>query len=152
MLLPLTEKQEKEVIAIRRHLIQHIQKADFNLKSKSKYNTTYSELVSECNLPYKNLQRNPQHRKALGNVLAHLLKEEHDAKRPMLTSIIYGKGLYRPRNGFYKTMQNFKIDGAHKKQLEKLYKDIKKRRKYETDAVIFWKDKQNIKKYSYLLE
>ena len=138
--MSLTPQQIKEIPIIIRYLIQHIRSCGKN------YYITYQDLVDECNLPYGKLNLNPTNRKKLGIVLAKLLLEELDARRPLLTSIVYGKGLYRPRNGFYKTLEENNIKDSKGKDIKQLY-EIKWRREIEKEVVTFWESDENYNKY-----
>lgn len=139
--LPLSSVQLEEVKRIKRHLINHIN------NPHSKYCITYADLVKECGLPYEPLNKIPKNREELGKVLAYLLKEELKYDRPLITSVIYGKNLYRPRNGFYETLIRINYKGSADKQPRDLYKDLNERRKIETEAVEYWRNPENVKKY-----
>lgn len=132
--------QLEEVKRVKKYLVDYLNK---NLE---KYYTTYSELVCECALPYFPLN-NPQNRIELGKVLAYLLEEELKYGRPLITSVIYGKKLYRPRDGFYNTLIRINYKGTANKKARDLYKEKKERRKIETEAVEYWRNPKNIKKY-----
>ncbi len=136
--MSLTTTQFKEVQKIRKYLIDYIfKRSDFK-----QYYTTYNQLVVDCKLPYNNLQRNPQHRHQLGVVLADLLERELNERRPPLTSIIYGVGLYRPRDGFYKTLKNLGYRNTKTMNLEDM-REINFRRKFEKETVDFWRKEVN---------
>jgi hypothetical protein len=113
--------------------------------SNRDYWTYYQELSIECGL---NLHMsNIQERNKLSNILFKIFEFEHNAGRPLLTSIVYGKRTFKQGKGFFRKLQELKINGAQNKELEEL--SIKEnRRKYEMAAVKFWKEKKNVEKYA----
>lgn len=136
----LSPVQLREVKRVKKYLVEYLN------ENFEKYYTTYSELVIECELPYLPL-KNPKNRKELGKVLAYLLEEELRCGRPLITSVIYGKNLYRPRDGFYNTLIRINYKGSANKEARDLYKEKKERRKIETEAVEYWRNSKNLKKY-----
>lgn len=141
--MELTKIQIKEVERIRKNLINFT----FKNRNSDRYFTTYSQLVLDCKLPYDNLQRYPQHRRKLGIVLAELLTRELREGRPPLTSIIYGVGLRRPRNGFYITLRNLRYRNTGTMSLDDMC-EITFRRRFEKETVEFWGKANIIKKFS----
>jgi hypothetical protein len=140
--MELTEIQINEAIIIRKYLINLIR------LNKEKYYTTYQELVDNCNLlEFAELNRYPTRRKELGVILAYLLIDDSLNNRPILTSLVYGKKLYRPRDGFYKTLCNNDVTGSEGKTPLQISKDIELRRKFEHSAVEFWRNEENFIKY-----
>jgi hypothetical protein len=139
--MSITKQQLIEVSIIRKYLIGHIR------SNSARYYKTYEDMVKDCDLPYQNLNKNPVKRKEIGIVLAYLLKEEYDANRPLLTSVIYGKNLYRPRDGFYITLINYNIEESKYKDYRQLYKNIVWRRSIETKTVEFWRNDVNFNNY-----
>ena len=136
----LSKDQKKEVEIIRKYLISLIR--DGGAKPGTCI-TTYQVMANECKLPYPTLSRSPVQRKALGIALAQLTKEDFNAGKPLIASLIYGVKLYRPRDGFYKTLINLKYTGTLGKTFKQLYQDKTWRRKLESKAVEFWKKDEN---------
>jgi hypothetical protein len=136
--MELTAQQMQEVAIIRSYLIKQIRSTD------KRYFTTYQKMVDDCKLPYPDLKRNPLYRKKLGVLLAYLVLDDTNNGRPILTSIVYGVGLYRPRNGFYITLCRENPLKANFRSPEEVFKDIIFRRKIELEAVTFWRNDENI--------
>lgn len=120
------------VEAIRKCLVDHIKEHG---KEPKRYYITYEELIKKCNLPYPNINRNPQFRTALGKLLAEVAKQDIEAGKPPITAIVYGKNLYRPRNGFYETLINLKYRGTDGKIAKQLYLDKEWRRELEKEVI-----------------
>jgi len=136
--MELNAQQMQEVAIIRRYLINIIRTSD------KCYYTTYQKMVDDCKLPYPDLNKHPLYRKQLGLILAFMLIDDYQNHRPFLTSIIYGAGLYRPRNGFYNTLCREAPLNVKFKSPEKVYKDIVFRRSFEKEAVNYWKNNNTI--------
>lgn len=135
----LSDKEIKEEANIvRRALINQIR------QTSDRYSISYQVLSDTCNLKYQ--MRYPPDRKNFGRILGFLLREEHNAKRPLLTSIIYLAGQYIQGQGFFKLLHAENIRNARRHKLEKL-KAIKFRRSLEKEAVVFWRDDSNYKRF-----
>lgn len=139
----LSKDQQKEIEIIRKYLISLIRDNQGKLDVCT---TTYQVMANECKLPYPMLSKSPVQRKGLGIVLAQLTKEDFNAGRPLIASLIYGVKLYRPRDGFYKTLINLKYKGTSGHTFKQLYQDRIWRRKLESNAVEFWKKDENFYK------
>ena len=139
----LRRDQQKEIIIIRKYLVSLIRDNKGKLDACT---TTYQVMANECQLQYPILSKSPMQRKALGIVLAQLTKEDFKAGRPLIASLIYGVKLYRPRDGFYRTLINLKYKGTFGKTFKQLYQNRTWRRKLESNAVEFWKKDENFYK------
>jgi hypothetical protein len=135
--MELTAQQMQEVAIIRSYLINVIR------TSGKCYYTTYQKMVDDCKLPYPDLNKHPLYRKQLGLLLAFILKEDNQKGFPILTSIIYGAKLYRPRNGFYITLCRENPVKTEFRTPIQVSMDKKFRRTFEYEAVDFWKNDNN---------
>ena len=92
--------------------------------AKKQETICYSELASECSLPYKTVDE----RNAFHQLLGEISTDEVGEGRPMLSVLVHHKGdpARSPGYGWFKLADTLKQRKENESDLQMLYRQIKK--------------------------